>query len=84
MLKNENTFPGKFNDIYLSHVLCAFLDSVLRCCRPAIVGEFHLWDAPATSCSYIHQNKYPVQDDQYKYASYLTIQTESLTSKIKK
>ena len=60
MLKNENTFPGKFNDIYLSHVLCAFLDSVLRCCRPAIVGEFHLWDAPATSCSYIHQNKYPV------------------------
>ena len=57
MLKNENTFPGKFNDIYLSHVLCAFLDSVLRCCRPAIVGEFHLWDAPATSCSYISSSK---------------------------
>ena len=34
MLKEQSSM------VYLRHVLRAFLDSVLRCCRPAIDGEF--------------------------------------------
>ena len=31
-------------------------------------GQFPLWDTPAENHgSCIHQNKYPVQDDEYNY-----------------
>ena len=67
MLKKEKYISKQVQWHVLSHVLCAFLDSVLRGCRPAIDGEFPLWDAPVTACSFINQNKYSVQDDQYNY-----------------